>query len=102
MPLFVYGYEQAGPEAQEPFHEEAYSAVVSDRGALLIMATEVPVGQKLLLTNKATEAEQECHVVRVGRRNGPSIPIGVEFDSPSPLFWRVTGPATQRHGRRRR
>lgn len=88
VPVFVYGHAGAG--AQQPFHEEAYSAVVSDRGALLIMTTEVPVGQKLLLTNKATELEQQCHVVRVGRRNGPSIAIGVEFDAAAPLFWRIT------------
>ena len=90
VPIFVYGH--VGADAQEPFHEEAYSAVVSDRGALLIMTTEVPVGQKLLLTNKATESEQECRVIRVGRCDGPSIAIGVEFQAAAPLFWRITAP----------
>jgi hypothetical protein len=88
VPLFVYGH--AG--AQGPFHEEAYSTAVSDRGALLIMATEVAPGDRLLLINKTTEIEQECHVARVGHRNGPSIPVGVEFDVPAPLFWRITAP----------
>jgi hypothetical protein len=90
IPVFVYGH--TGLSGQAPFFEEAYSVVVSDCGALLIMTTDVPVGEKLLLTNKSTELEQECRVASAGRRDGPSIEIAVEFDTFAPHFWRITAP----------
>ena len=86
VPVFVYGH----PSGQAPFHEEAYSAVVSERGALLIMSTPVPAGEKLLLTNSVTQAGQECRVVQVGRRDGPSVEVAVEFTDAAPHFWHVT------------
>jgi hypothetical protein len=88
VPVFVYGHSSG----RAPFHEEAYSAVVSDRGALLIMTTTVPVGEKLLLTNKVTQTEQECRVAGIGKRDGPSVEIAVEFSAADPQFWRVTAP----------
>jgi len=88
VPVFVYGHTCD----QTPFHEDAYSSVVSERGALLIMTTPVPVGEKLLLTNKVTQADQECRVAHVGPREGPSVSVGVEFAAADPHFWRVTVP----------
>jgi len=88
VPVFVYGH----PAGQSPFHEDAYSAVVSERGALLIMTTPVPVGEMLLLTNKVTQADQECRVAHVGPRDGPSVQVAVEFTAAAPHFWRVTVP----------
>ena len=86
VPVFVYGHT----DDDGPFHEEAYSAVVSDHGALLIVTTTVPVGERLLLTNKVTHVEQECRVVSVGGREGPSLEIAVEFTRPAPQLWRIT------------
>lgn len=86
IPIFIYGHTQANA----PFHEEAYSAVVNDCGALLIMTTAVPVGDKLLLTNKVTQVEQECRVVGIGRRDGPNTEIAIEFTGLAQQFWRVT------------
>jgi hypothetical protein len=86
VPVFVYGHTAA----QDPFHEEAYSAVVSARGALLVMTTAVPLGERLLLTNKVTQIEQECRVAGLGRQVGPNIEIAVEFSAEAPHFWRVT------------
>jgi len=86
VPVFVYGH----PTGQAPFHEEAYSAVVSDCGALLVMTTAVPVGEKLLLTNSVSQAGQECRVVQVGPRDGPSVEVAVEFTEAAPHFWHVT------------
>jgi hypothetical protein len=91
VPVFVYGH--MGDD--EPFCEEAYSAVVSDRGALLIMATTVPVGAKLLVTNKVTQIDQKCRVAGIGRRDGPSIEIAIEFTGRTEQFWRIT-PGPQR------
>lgn len=88
MPVFVYGHTGA----ETPFHEEAYSTVVSDRGALLIMTTPLTVGTKLLLTNQTTQNEQQCRVAHVGRRNGPNIEIAIEFTGQTEHFWRLTAP----------
>jgi hypothetical protein len=88
IPVFVYGHDAS----QAPFHEDAYSAVVSESGALLIMTTPVAIGEKLLLTNKATEDRQECRVASLGRRNGPTIEVGVEFTAPASEFWQLAAP----------
>ena len=88
VPVFVYGH--TGNHA--PFHEEAYSVIVSDRGALLIMTTPVSVGEKLLLTNKVTQTEMECRVASVGKRDGPSLQVAIEFAELAPQFWRITAP----------
>jgi hypothetical protein len=76
-----------------PFCEEAYSTIVNDRGGLLTMTTNVPVGERLLLTNKTTQVEQECRVVRPGLRDDLSIQVAVEFPVPAPQIWRLTAGA---------
>jgi len=88
VPVFVYGHVCG----QTPFYEAAYSAVVSELGGLLIMTAAVPVGERLLLTNKVTQAELECRVAHLGRRDGPSVEVAVEFTAAAPQFWRVTAP----------
>ncbi len=87
IPVFVYGYGSG----LEPFHEEAYSAVVSDNGGLLVMMARVRPGHLLLITNRATQEERECRVAYVGTRDSVDQPVvAVEFLEPAPTFWRLT------------
>jgi hypothetical protein len=86
VPVFVYGHNPA----QQPFHEEAYSAVISELGGLLVMSSTVRPGQVLLLTNKVTQREQECRVAYVGGHDPQSLEVAVEFPSVAPDFWRLT------------
>ena len=86
VPVFIYGHNPA----RQPFHEEAYSAVVSELGALLVMTSTVRPGQTLLLTNKVTQAEQKCTVAYVGGHDPQSIEVAVEFPHRVPDFWRLT------------
>jgi hypothetical protein len=86
VPVFVYGH----PSGRPPFHENAYSAIVSDRGALLVMSAAAPPGERLLLTNRVTQASQECRVVRSGPGDGLSVQVAVEFAGPAPHFWHLT------------
>jgi hypothetical protein len=51
--------------AEEPFHEETQTLDLSDHSGRLILTAPVRPRQKLLLTNKLTQKEAECHVVRV-------------------------------------
>jgi hypothetical protein len=86
VPIYVYGHNPA----QQPFHEEAYSAVISELGGLLVMRSTVHPGQSLLLTNKVTQKEQECRVAYVGGLDPQSVQVAVEFPIFAPDFWRLT------------
>ena len=86
VPVFVYGHTLGAA----PFHEEAYSTNVSALGARLVMLSDVLPGQTLLLTNKVTQAEQECSVAYVDTRNPQAVEVAVEFPLLSPEFWRIT------------
>jgi hypothetical protein len=93
VPVFVYGHTAD----QQPFHEEAYSANVSDLGALLVMTATVRPGQTLLLTNKVTLQEQACRVAHVAGRDLQSVEVAVEFPGLASDFWRVTAPPRPAH-----
>jgi hypothetical protein len=86
IPVFVYGHDAS----RQPFHEEAYSANVSDVGGLLVMTATVRPGQTLLLTNKVTQDARECRVMRLSGRDLQTIEVAVEFAAPTMDFWRVT------------
>lgn len=81
--VFVYGHRSN----QEPFHEETETTGVNAYGGLLTLTTGVRHGQRLLLTNKDTRQEQECHVVYVGAPQTERIEVGVAFAQPVPGFW---------------
>ena len=86
IPVFVYGYGRG----LEPFHEEAYSAVVSETGGLLVMTTRVLPGHSLMITNRATQEERECRVAYVGAKEPDQRTVAVEFIEPAASFWRIT------------
>ncbi|MGH9716848.1 MAG: PilZ domain-containing protein [Candidatus Acidiferrales bacterium] len=82
--LLVYGSDAE----KQPFHEEATTIDVNERGCLIVLESTVSRGQRLFLTNTLNQAEQECRVVHVGRRSQGKARIGVEFVRPCPHFWR--------------
>ncbi len=83
VPVFVYGRT-----GQAVFYEDARSKIVSARGALLCLTKPLAAGQKLLLTNTLTQAEQLCRVASAGKRAGSCFEVPVEFLEPAPHFWR--------------
>jgi hypothetical protein len=83
IPLFVYGYASA----DVPYHEEASTITINAQGGLICMQTEVQLGQRLLVTNKANERVQECVVVFVGAQLAAGIAVAFEFPIPMPQFW---------------
>jgi hypothetical protein len=86
IPLFVYGYSAD----QEPFHQETNSLQVNAGGGLLRLDAPVRCGQKLLLTNRITNQEQECFVVGLEKRPRHSdLRVGVAFEKPSLEFWKT-------------
>jgi hypothetical protein len=86
VPLLVYGSDVD----KQPFHEETQTIDVNEDGCLLAVETVVANGQRLFLINMRNQAEQECRVVRVGRRMRGQTRIGVEFLRPAPHFWRAS------------
>jgi hypothetical protein len=102
VPVFVYGHAGHGV-----FYEDAFSKVVSDRGALLTLSKPIRIGQKLLLTNTITQIDQPCRVAALGKRTGRSVEVAVEFLQPAPHFWRdpvlprrVSSPSMTSQGRK--
>ena len=85
LPVFVYGHSAA----REPFHEEAHTVDVSANGGLLMLAADVRAGEKLLLINKSTQAEQECRVVYLGDRLTHSTAVAIEFGDANAPFWEL-------------
>jgi hypothetical protein len=83
--VFVYGH---GP-GMEPFHEEAHTLRVNSNGGLLLLGAPVHHGQRLLLTNKRTQMEQDCCVVFVGKKHTRTVEAGVAFSAPNPDFWQL-------------
>jgi hypothetical protein len=84
VPVFVYGYTTA----DEPFHQETNTLQVNANGALLKLSANVVHGQKLLVTNRVTQEEQECYVVTLMKRpRHADLCVGVAFANSAPGFW---------------
>jgi hypothetical protein len=81
-----------GGSQNTTFEETTQTLVVNVHGALIAIAGKVERGQKLRLTNRTTHEERMCHVMYVGPVSCGKAQVGVEFDSPSPDFWRLTFP----------
>jgi hypothetical protein len=71
------------------FHEISQTIVINAHGGLLYLQESLKLGADLVLSNPATEEEQECRVVYLGDSSERGTRVGVEFLSPSPHFWGV-------------
>ena len=60
-----------------PFQEETFTISVSAHGTMLVMATKVELGQKLLVKNLQTQDETEGRVVRFGSPYGGLAQVGI-------------------------
>jgi hypothetical protein len=72
--------------------EETYTLMVNAHGALLQLALTVEVGQLLSIKNTKTMEERVCRVVHSGSELTNKREVGVEFEVPSPRFWRIAFP----------
>jgi hypothetical protein len=71
------------------FQEKTFTISVSAHGTLLVLATNLTLGQTLLLSNPQTRDEVEGRVVRFGSPYGGLAQVGIEFLQPVPEFWPV-------------
>ncbi|HYL87098.1 MAG TPA: hypothetical protein VE263_22945 [Candidatus Angelobacter sp.] len=74
---------------RKKFKETCETVVVNAHGGLLVMKNEVDNGEMLMLTNPATQEEQECRVVYLGDLAEKGQRVGIEFLTPAPRFWGV-------------
>lgn len=74
------------------FHEETFTVTVSAHGALMMLATKVRLGQKLVVENPANEDKREGRVAYLGTPHAGLSQVAVEFVRPSPEFWPVSSP----------
>jgi hypothetical protein len=69
------------------FREETVAISVSAHGGLIVLSSEVALGQTLILKNSRTQSELEGRVVRFGPSHNGRAQVGVELAQPTPDFW---------------
>jgi hypothetical protein len=89
IPVLVIKSEPGKPAAAS---EESHTLIVSAHGALLALRMPVKVGETLKIKHKKTEEELMCRVVNFGPEQTGKREVGVEFEQPSPRFWRIAFP----------
>ena len=82
LPLFVYGSLLGG----DPFYEETFTYSINGTGALIFMASNVQLGQRIMVTNQANDQTQECIVASVVAQPAGSY-VTFKFPTPMPQFW---------------
>ncbi|HUJ83548.1 MAG TPA: hypothetical protein VLW83_16800 [Candidatus Acidoferrales bacterium] len=88
LPVIVSG---EFPDHQA-FQEETFTVTVSAHGALMMLATKVKLGQRLIVTNPANQDKREGRVAYLGSPHAGLSQVAVEFAQPSPEFWPVNSP----------
>jgi hypothetical protein len=88
VPVVVSKRDTLKPEA-----EETRTLIVSAHGALLALRMAVQFGDLLTLQHKKTQEQLVCKVVNFSADQGSGQrEVGVEFETPSPKFWRIAFP----------
>lgn len=72
--------------------EETHTLIVNAHGALIQLALTVELGQLLGIKNAQTMEELICRVVHLGPDQSGKREVGIEFEVPSPRFWRIAFP----------
>jgi hypothetical protein len=88
LPILVSGESSD----HSTFLEETFTVTISAHGALMMLATKVAMGQKLLLTNPANHGQCEVRVAYLGQPHAGLSQVGVEFARPAPAFWPLSSP----------
>ena len=76
--------------------EETRTLIVNAHGALIQLALTVEVGQLLGIKNLQTMEQLVCRVVHLGAEQLGKREVGIEYENPSPRFWRITFPPSDR------
>jgi hypothetical protein len=77
---------------EHPISEKTHTLDVNAHGALILLATPVPVDQIILLTNLRTGEELQSRVVSLGPSFLGKTQVRIEFIKPAPQFWDLPSP----------
>jgi len=88
VPISVDGENTRG----ESFSEQTRTLVVNAHGALISLAAPVAKGQRISVSNKATQKSIKCTVVHLGSSQAGKVQMGIEFEGPCPSFWQIDFP----------
>jgi len=88
LPIIVSGESSD----HRSFLEETFTVTISAHGALMMLATKVTIGQKLILTNPANHGQREARVAYLGHPHAGLSQVAVEFARPAPDFWPLSSP----------
>lgn len=73
---------------------DVHTLNVNPHGALVVMNRFLASGTRLVLENVSTREKVPCRVARQPRESAEGFQASIEFDSPSPRFWRIAFPPT--------
>lgn len=88
VPVVICG----GSSDHPTFREETFTVTVSAHGALVMLATKVVLGQKLIVMNPQNWDEREARVSYLGPDRAGLAQVAIEFKEPAPEFWAVSTP----------
>jgi hypothetical protein len=74
------------------FEEQTQTVTVNSHGAMILLNAHVKTGQNLLLRHSNAQDEVKAQVIYTGGRQAGKTQVGIEFQAPSPRFWRVAFP----------
>jgi hypothetical protein len=66
---------------------------VGPLGAIVVMKDSLPAETRLVLEHGGTRQRVACKVVRPPRQMPEGFHVPLEFDSPSPDFWKIDFPS---------
>ena len=72
---------------KQPISEKTHTIIVSDHGALILLAAAVKPQQIIRLENLSLGEELLCRVVSLGATLMGKTQVAVEFIVPKPGFW---------------
>ncbi|MGH9571941.1 MAG: hypothetical protein ACRD40_00205 [Candidatus Acidiferrales bacterium] len=71
---------------------QASTVSVNPQGALVLMKEALPAETRLVLEHSSTREKIACRVARAAKEMPEGFHVPVEFDSPSPGFWKIDFP----------
>ncbi len=77
---------------QQAFREKTFTVTVSAHGALVMLAANVSLGQRVGLRKLTDTIEIRGKVTYTGMPHAGLTQVGIELDKPSPEFWPVHEP----------
>lgn len=90
----VAGARPASASGQRDlFSEDTATVLISENGAVIRLAAAVVTGQLLFLTDKRSNSEMVCQVVRKRAFRPTECYVELEFTEPAPNFWGLEIPA---------